>query len=195
LAVGLRLAGPEVRDRFSTIFVEPEDRDVSAQSRLDLSLTCLEMMQDYPFFGVGPGHFMLVSHQYGWPQGKDGHTTWLQFGAETGIPGGVLLLAFYLLTLRHGWSLVRSKAPGDAPLGDFARPVIASLVGYMVAAQFVTTYGVEVPYYVALLGAGAVKLATANSPVPAETEYDVGQRNFANASLSPWERAGVRAHT
>jgi O-antigen ligase len=169
LAVGLRLAGPQVVERFSTIFVEPEDRDVSAQSRLDLSITCLEMMQDHPLLGVGPGHFMLTSHQYGWPKGKDGHTTWLQFGAETGIPGGVFLLGFYLLTLRHGWSLARTTAPGVAPFGDFTRPVIASLCGYMVAAQFVTTYGVEMPYYVALVGANAIKLADCISPDFAES--------------------------
>ena len=46
--------------------------------------------------------------------------------------------------------------------------VIASLVGFMVSAQFVTVYGVELPYYVVLIGAGAIKLAdTAQYQLPA----------------------------
>jgi hypothetical protein len=40
----------------------------------------------------------------------------------------------------------------------FSRMVIASVVGYMVAAQFVTIDGVELPYYITILGAGTLKL-------------------------------------
>jgi O-antigen ligase len=169
VAVGIRLAGPQVIDRFSTMFVDPEQRDDSAQSRFDLSKTCLQIMSESPAFGVGPGHFQLVSYRYGWPVGKDGHTTWLQFGAEMGVPAMMFLLAFYLLTIRYGWSLAQSDGPDTAPFGDFARPAIAAIVGYMVSAQFVTAYGLEMPYYVALLGASAVKLASLEPVRPTQT--------------------------
>jgi O-antigen ligase len=157
VAVGLRLAGPAVIERFSTIFVDAEERDTSAKDRLGLSLVCIQMMQDQSAFGVGPGNFHSAVARYGYPKGKDGHTTWLQFGAETGIIGMILLLSFYLLTIGHCWWVARSTSVAAA---HFARPVIASLVGFMVAAQFVTMYGVEMPYYVALIGASAVKLAS-----------------------------------
>jgi O-antigen ligase len=177
LLIGIRLAGPPVVERFSTIFAGAEERDASAESRIGLSATCFEMMRGNPLTGIGPGHFRLLSYQYGWPKGKDGHTTWLQVGAEMGVPAMIFLLTFYLMTMARCWNLARSKVLSIAPLGDVGRMAIASLTGYMVAAQFVTMYGVELSYYIALLGAGAVKLADAELSVaavdrPGENELD-----------------------
>jgi hypothetical protein len=42
--------------------------------------------------------------------------------------------------------------------------VIASLTGFAVSAQFVSLAGLEAPYYVALLGAGALKLSSLPAP-------------------------------
>jgi hypothetical protein len=47
--------------------------------------------------------------------------------------------------------------------------VIAALVGFSVAAQFVSLVGLESPYYVVLLGAGALKLTSTHQ---AESEED-----------------------
>ena len=157
--IGLRLAGPPVIERFSTIFVATEERDSSAQGRLDLSSTMIHIMAESPLTGIGPGNFMLLSHNYGWPPGKDGHTTWLQVGAENGIPGLLFLLGFYLLTIKQCWRLTRPRFETTSEFADFGRMTIASLVGFMVSAQFVTVYGVELPYYVVLLGSSAIKLA------------------------------------
>jgi hypothetical protein len=56
--------------------------------------------------------------------------------------------------------------------------VIASLAGFAVAAQFVSLEGLEVPYYIVLIGAGALKLASEPSflttPVP-EKDASLGQ--------------------
>ncbi len=158
LAVTLRLAGPPVWERFSTIFAEPEERDASAESRLQLSATMLRIMAESPTTGIGPGNFMLVSEKYGWTRNKDGHTTWLQVGAENGIPAMLLFLGFYLLTIKYCWSLTRPKNGAPQELADIGRMTIAALAGFMVSAQFVTIYGAELPYYVVLLGACAVKL-------------------------------------
>ena len=43
-------------------------------------------------------------------------------------------------------------------LANACRMVIAALVGFMVAAQFVSLAGLEIPYYVTLVGAGYLKL-------------------------------------
>jgi hypothetical protein len=37
--------------------------------------------------------------------------------------------------------------------------VIASITGFAVSAQFVSLVGLEAPYYVVLMGAGALKLS------------------------------------
>src|SRR5260370_586698 len=49
---------------------------------------------------------------------------------------------------------------------DTGRMVTASIVAFAVSAQFVSLVGLEAPYYVALLGAGALKVySKAASPV------------------------------
>ena len=171
LIIGLRLAGPPVIERFSTMLVESEERDTSAQSRVDLSRTMLTIMAQEPVTGIGPGNFLKLSHHYGWPRNKDGHTTWLQVGAENGIPGMFLLLGFYLLTIKQCWRLSRPSSAAPPELADIGRMTIASLVGFMVSAQFVTAYGLELPYYVVLTGAIGIKLAGTQFAVECEPSH------------------------
>src|SRR5262249_50747373 len=97
LVFTLAAAGPEVRARFATTFAERTSRDASADSRLELWSNCWQMMRENPILGIGPCGFHLISHVFGWPEGKQGHTTWLQLGAELGLPGLILIAVFYAL--------------------------------------------------------------------------------------------------
>ena len=68
--------------------------------------------------------------------------------------------------------------------------VIAALTGFCVAAQFVSLEALEIPYYVALLGAGALKLHSLGAIDPAvglESEQDVtaGTATVPATSLQP----------
>ena len=166
VAVGLRLAGDQVVERFMTSFAEEGARDSSAQSRIDMWKDCLEIMARFPILGVGPHHFPIVAPQFGWPPGKEAHTLWLQIGAEIGVPGLAFLLAFYgICCIKLVPLLFRKGKDIDPWFQDSARMVIASLVAFAVSAQFVSLVGLEAPYYVALLGAGALKVySTAASP-------------------------------
>ncbi|RMH08938.1 MAG: hypothetical protein D6704_02190 [Nitrospirae bacterium] len=161
--IGIRLAGPQVVDRFMTTFVDPAERDASAQSRLELWRDLWDSILTHPLLGVGPNHWPLVAPQYGWPLGKEGHSLWLQTGAELGLPGLLLLLLFYGLCIVRLWPLARDRIKGDEIdpwLPHVGRMVIAGHIGFMVAAQFVSLEGLELPYYVTLLGVGALKLLT-----------------------------------
>jgi O-antigen ligase len=165
ILIGLKLAGPEVRERFTTIMAPAEERDYSAKSRLDLWGNCLDCMARYPLTGVGPDHWGLIVHEYGWPPGKLAHSLWLQVGAELGIPGLVLLIVFYGSCVLRLWPLARHGIDKfDPALSNFARMAIASLIGFAVSAQFVSLDRLELPFYVALIGAGALKLATITGP-------------------------------
>jgi probable O-glycosylation ligase (exosortase A-associated) len=160
VAAGIRLAGPQVLERFSSTFADSETRDASAQSRLDLWAQCWDVMQREPVFGLGPDHFGYYANVwYGWPMGKEAHSLWFQTGAELGFIGLGFLLFFYLLTLWYLWPLTkrtfRSSEPG---LQDIARMVIASLAGFIVSSQFVSLEGLEMPYYVVMLGVGTLKV-------------------------------------
>src|SRR5262249_48091813 len=107
---------------------------------------------------------------YGFPLGKHAHTLWLTIGAEFGLPGLALLVAFYGLTVVRVWPMARDRLPVPHPwLNDAARMVICALGGFVVSAMFVSLTGLETPYYVALIGIGALKLASTAAP-ESETE-------------------------
>jgi O-antigen ligase len=159
VGVGLRMAGPPVWERFSTAFSSEEQRDESSQDRLLLWEDAWDMARRYPIFGVGPDNFGRVAPEYGWVRGKECHSLWVQAIAELGFIGGACLVLFYLMTIVR---LIRSSQmlstdPWEACL---RRAVIASLIGFAVAAQFLSVDGVEIPYYTALVGAAVMKIAS-----------------------------------
>ncbi len=160
--IGLRLAGAEVRERFFTLFASAEERDASAESRIKLWGACWDVMNKNPVFGVGPDHWASQSHRYGFTAGKEAHTLWLQVGAETGVVGLGLLVSYYGICVFRLWPLARGRLPegADPWLSYLACAVIAALVGFGVSAQFVSLKLLEIPYYVALLGAGVLKVSS-----------------------------------
>jgi probable O-glycosylation ligase (exosortase A-associated) len=157
IMISLQLAGPGPRERFATAFLEEENRDSSAQNRVDLWAACWHTMQDRPLFGLGPSHWKSHVHEHGFVEGKAAHSNWLEVGAELGIPGMVFLVSFYAVCL---YALAfRFKPTAELPdpfLPTARRMVIASLTGFIVAATFLTVWAVELPYYVVLLGAGCL---------------------------------------
>lgn len=166
--IGFRLAGPEVTDRFLSTFVNNEERDSSAQSRIGMWEDMWDSTLHNPIVGVGPNHWPLTAPKYGWPLGKEGHSLWLQTGVELGFPGLFFLAIFYLLCIIRLWPIIRSRVHNQDPfIKNIGRMVIAGHVGFMVAAQFVSLETLEVPYYLTLLGAGALKLIPLPESSPA----------------------------
>jgi putative inorganic carbon (hco3(-)) transporter len=168
--VGLRLAGPQVWERFATIFAQGDARDASAGSRLQLWSNCWDVMQNHPWTGIGPDHWPLIASQYGWPPGKECHSLWFNAGAELGFPGLILLLLFYGTVIWHCWRMQialknaaskevdESEEQNDRWFADCGRMVTAALVGFAVSASFVSLDALEIPYYIALVGAGTLKV-------------------------------------
>jgi putative inorganic carbon (hco3(-)) transporter len=164
--VGLRLAGPQVVNRFMSTFASEETRDYSAQSRVEMWKICIRVMAERPILGLGPAQFKVHAAEFGLTAGKEAHSLWAQTGAEVGVPGIVFLLTFYLLTVLRLAPMIREKYHlPDPELRDLARMVIAALGGFLVSVSFVTLPGLEIPYYVVLIGAGVLKLASLPRPV------------------------------
>jgi probable O-glycosylation ligase (exosortase A-associated) len=161
VAIGLTVAaaGKEVEKRFMSTFAEEKERDESAESRLEMWLLCVKVAGDRPVTGLGPHHFPVHASSFGLKPNKEAHTTWLQLAAEVGLPGVTFLLAFYSVTVFRLLPVLRESAIVPDPwLRDTARMVIASTVGFLFAAQFVTLPGLEAPYFIILLGAGALRV-------------------------------------
>jgi probable O-glycosylation ligase (exosortase A-associated) len=164
LILAFRLAGTQVRDRFMSAFVDPEERDLSANTRLEMWGYCIQTMKKSPVLGCGPNHWMIQCERLG-ARPILAHSIWLQCGAELGIPGLALLLAFYGTCVARLWPLTRRKAAvADPWLSNAGRMVIASIAGFAVAGSFVSLVGLELPYYVVLLGAGVLKVASTSPP-------------------------------
>jgi O-antigen ligase len=179
--LALMMAGPQVRERFASAFVNEEDRDSSAQSRIELSNVCLQVIKENPILGIGPNHFRRNAASYGLAPGKSAHTMWLETAAEIGIPGVLLLSSFYGLTIMRLLAFLRKEREAiysDEYIKAVPRMVIASLIGFCVSAQFVSVVGLEIPYYVALLGVGALKVESARAAqlVSDESEQWFGRR-------------------
>lgn len=176
--IGLTLAGQEVRQEFMTIFSDQEERDYSAQSRLDLWSNCVDAILKRPLVGVGPDHFPLIAADYGWTSGKEAHHLWLQLGAELGLPGVLLLFGFYVICVWRLWALARGRGEVPDPwFRSLAQGTIASFAGFLVASQFITLEGLELPYYVNLAGAAVLKLSSVIEPVgESEPEKRLHQR-------------------
>jgi probable O-glycosylation ligase (exosortase A-associated) len=171
LLVGIRLAGPEVIERFMSSFADAKQRDASAESRIKLWQDALDCASKHPLFGVGPRNWRVVVTQYGWPKDKEAHTLWLQLAAELGFPGLLVLLLFYGLCVGRLWKYTKERTPVSDPwIRAFARMVIASIIGFVISAQFVSLVGLETPYYVVLLGAGTLHLASRRSEVNIEAD-------------------------
>jgi putative inorganic carbon (hco3(-)) transporter len=160
-----RLAGTEVKERFLSSFGGQQQVDASAESRVKLWQDCLDVAIKNPFFGVGPNHWPLIAHTYGWPPGKEGHTLWLQVAAELGFGGLLWLGLFYGRCIVRLAGFLRSGLDVADPWPRaIASMVIASLAGFIVAAQFVSLVGLELPFYITLMGAGLLKV-TSLAPV------------------------------
>lgn len=152
--VTVRFTGPELIARYATVFVSEEERDGSAESRLDLWRDCMRVVGDYPLLGVGPANWRVIAASYGWSEGKSAHSVWMETTAEVGVPGGLLLLSVFLGVVVSLWPVARAGlGPESRDDMCLASGVVLSAVGFIVAGQFVSAPGLEPPYYLAMLGA------------------------------------------
>jgi O-antigen ligase len=171
----LRLAGPQVREEALSVTASGDDLDVSAQSRFDLWRDMWDATANSPLVGIGPDHWRRISYTYGWPKGKDGHGLWIQMPCELGIPAGSCLLLLYFSTVVLLWPVARRKFNHD-PHGSvaLAQMVLSALAGFIVEAMFGSLSGVELPYYVALIGGITLKLSSADTLMSGAEDGQVG---------------------
>ncbi|MCA9132222.1 MAG: O-antigen ligase family protein [Planctomycetales bacterium] len=190
LLVAIRLAGPAVAKRFSTIFVESESRDASAQGRVELWADCWDVMLHHPLVGIGPDNWPLIAHHYGWPYGKEAHSLWFNCGAELGFVGLGLLASFYLCTIYLCWRELCRGPHVSYPSRSAGRMVIAALSGFMVSASFVALDALEVPFYTVLIGVGALRVAywereAEYQMAPLAPQPALASRRYPTVSVAP----------
>lgn len=188
IIVGFSITGPEVIARFMTIeqtsltSQQPDNLESSAESRLHLWSICIDMIQDYPVFGVGPDQFIRRVGEYpviaadgqiityGAPGPKDqvtafgakeAHMLWLQVAAELGIIGSLSLLGYYVITYVASYRSIRRYNQLTSSFNKHIHMMVfTSLGSFVLSASFVSLEGLELPYYVAVLGMSANKISS-----------------------------------
>jgi O-antigen ligase len=167
LLVTARFTGPELYARYASTFAPVEERDNSAQTRVDLWRDCLLVVGQYPMFGVGPANWRIIADRYGWTEGKSAHSVWMEMAAEIGLPGALGLLLFFLIPAVRLWPIARTPmTEANRQEVILASGIVLSMVGWIASAQFVSAGGLEAPYYVAMLGAAVLK-STVRKTAPA----------------------------
>jgi len=170
LLLAVRFTGPQLLERYGSTFVAAEERDGSAQSRVDLWRDCLRVIQDYPFFGVGPANWRSIASRYGWSEGKSAHSVWMELAAEAGVPASLTLLAFFVITALKLLPLARARLTDENHFATFAaQGVVLGATGFVVSGQFVSAPALEVPYYVLLVGIALLKNRMIPAPATAPT--------------------------
>jgi probable O-glycosylation ligase (exosortase A-associated) len=193
LLLAVRFTGPQLIARYSTTFASSEDRDASAESRLDLWSDCLMVAREYPVFGVGPANWRVIASQFGWPEGKSAHSVWMETAAEVGFLGSLLLLTFFVTAAVKLWPLARSRMREGDIDGALAFGSVLSIVGFIVGGQFVSVPGLELPYYVVMVGTSILK-AGPTKPVVASVKEPHFRYHPAALRLTEGTR-GLSANT
>jgi putative inorganic carbon (hco3(-)) transporter len=114
--------------------------DASVRNRAGENLAAAHMFLDYPYLGVGPGNYPVHYTDYSQMialdsrnEGRHPHSLYLESFAETGLAGGLLLLALIALALRGAWRARRVFSGRDRLL---AEGVFVALFGYFVNGIF-----------------------------------------------------------
>jgi putative inorganic carbon (HCO3(-)) transporter len=162
LVVGLlaiRLTGPELMQRYASTFAESDERDTSSGSRVELWLDCLKVVESRPLFGVGPWNWRVVASSFGWPEGKEAHSVWMETAAETGVPGVMSLLLFFGIAAARMWPIARTRVTAaNRYQVSMAAGIIMAIAGFVVSGQFVSLTGLETPYYITMVGVALLKV-------------------------------------
>ena len=149
----------------------------SYEQRRLLILGGLQLMKQYPIFGLGAGNYGNFSGTW-----QDVHVTYLQIGVEGGVPALILFLMYFwrgFANLRR----VRRKPNLDPETGLFADAVYASLLAFVVGALFAP----EAYQYFPLFSVAYTSVLLAivqEAPAPAEAVQ-------AAVPKRPWRHVSV----
>jgi O-antigen ligase len=164
--------------KMTTILSPDQDYNVTAESgRVQVWKRGVGYMLSHPVLGVGAGNFPVAEgtispllHDMAPDQGlkwSAAHNSYLEVGAELGVPGLLLFLAMLWRTFR-GLSRVAGRTPParSPPPGPLSQTLTAALIGYVVGAFFLSLAYRDLLYVLIALAVGLHKVVT-TPPTPA----------------------------
>jgi putative inorganic carbon (hco3(-)) transporter len=136
--------------------------DGSAQGRLDYWSVALQTMILHPLTGVGMDSFWFVAWQ---STGRDHavHNTWLQIGAETGLPGLTIFGAALVCAVRSLLRASRDRLRSGPELYMAAVGALGAVAGTCVASTFLSEAYTWPLYFLLAVAAAAGRIANSRA--------------------------------
>ncbi len=179
LLVAIYFASPATtRERFVSLVQPKEDID-SNRHRITTFRTGVAMIEAHPWFGIGPEQIRRQFDSYvpadirrPLPVGYYGHlhNIYLQFAAERGIPGLILLLWIIGMTLRDCWRGLVFLRGRNSVERFLLHGTVAVTIGILVGGLFEYNLGDSevLMMFVATISLGYAALANIEHPVASE---------------------------
>ena len=145
LAVWLQAKDPKIFDRFATTFVSEEERDASAQSRVDYTLAGLKMVSEHPLGSGGEAAFKsdlgstYIRH-LGIEKYRAVHNGYVDIAAGWGVQGFLIYITAIFMAWRYMRQAVRYRSKIGQTKVAFVGVVIESaLITQLVVCAFNST--------------------------------------------------------
>ena len=188
------IAPGEMLERIQQIQFQGEAKsgpEASTRERIELARAGIHMMEAHPVLGVGMGQFKLVEFHYNpvLDNFKVAHNTYVQLGAEGGVPTLALYLA--ILTLSLATCRRAQKLPGlPEDIAALALSFQIGLIGIVVAEVFLTATYVK-GVWVLISLAPSLYAISLQAAAMTEKSVSAAQTEPANSSvLRPRLRTG-----
>ena len=175
LIVILAVAGTTASDRYwtqmQTIIHPHQDYNATSEAgRLKIWQRGIGYMAANPVFGVGMRNFQVAEGTIS-PLARlqergigilwgAAHNSFVQVGAELGVPGLLLFVGLIVATFRSLRHVVRARSrasPARDEVARLAQSLMAALVGFVVGAFFLSLGYADILYTLAALSIGLAK--------------------------------------
>jgi O-antigen ligase len=177
------LTGGSYWQRMQTILKSNEDYNVTSYTgRWQVWKRGIGYMLSNPVFGVGAGNFSTAEGRLSplaaplrargiglkW---SASHNSFVQIGAELGIPG-LLLFAGFIFSVFRALGRVERMTSAAPPTAEarappqLAQTLMASMVGFVVGGFFLSLAYYSMPYTLAALAAALWKVTRLAAPLP-----------------------------
>lgn len=175
------LGDTRIVDRFLTTFAAAEERDRSAQTRIEYSKAGLEMVKDHPFGAGGHGFKKVHGEKYLQRSGASDvarsiHNGYINETCEWGIQGFVLRMLWFYIAMRLAFEFTRNmrKLPSLSADEEFLVltqvALLSGLSAFLITYLFGDQNSSEWGYWLVALIMATAKIQTEfiqlNSRVP-----------------------------
>jgi O-antigen ligase len=176
--VFLAVASGEYWRQMATIGSDTDYNQTKESGRIQIWSRGIGYMLDNPLLGVGPNNFSTAEGTLS-PQAtrqlfggagfrwNAAHNSFVQIGAELGIPGLLIFLALLVSAFAALIGSARQRRRNPAFRGrmlELRQALTASLIGFVVGAFFLSLAYHEMLYTLIALAAGVAKISAAAVP-------------------------------